>query len=266
MLVIAVSLFSCVSCFVRSSSTTRDASSIVISKASSSSNNSDGDKEKKEKKPWEIGRLFKTLVFFDALPKIRLPFLSRSPSNPTSSSSLRPGSTLWSVDSNALEISWGPLDDVVMGGASKTMLDSSKPFDGVFKGFVTTANNGGFAGIRTKLFSPALDLSSSRGFVLKVKGDGNRYKFIGREDLEWNGIAWSTSFDTRKGQVTEIRIPFTALKPTRFARTIDVGRTFDSKSLTGVQLSLSKFEYDGALNPNFSEGDFSLTLESIKTF
>lgn len=32
------------------------------------------------------------------------------------------------------------------------------------------------------------------------------------------------------------------------------------------QVMLSKFEYDGGLNPNFREGDFSLTLSSIEAY
>jgi hypothetical protein len=94
---------------------------------------------------------------------------------------------------------------------------------------VTTANSGGFAGIRSKTLTSPLgllrqyivfiyeyfhsnlkpkqiksnqikqDMSSCRGFLIKVKGDGQRYKFISRDDDQWNGIAWSYSFDTVNG-------------------------------------------------------------------
>jgi hypothetical protein len=56
------------------------------------------------------------------------------------------------------------------------------------------------------LFSPFKDASACRGFVLKVKGDGKRFKFIARDDTEWNGIAWSTSFDTIAGKDIEVKI------------------------------------------------------------
>lgn len=65
---------------------------------------------------------------------------------------------------------------------------------------MTTANNGGFAGIRTKTVTPGLDMSRCRGVVLRLTGDGQRYKFIARDSEEWNGIAWSYSFDTIKGK------------------------------------------------------------------
>lgn len=145
-------------------------------------------------------------------------------------------------------------------------MEAGAEFNGSWTGLVTSANNGGFAGIRSKLFNPKLDASESRGLVLKLKGDGNRYKFIARDDVEWNGIAWSTSFDTVANKFIEIKIPFSKLLPTRFARTVTGIPPFNSKFFTGMQLSLSKFEYDGGLNPKFQEGFFQLELESITLF
>jgi len=163
-------------------------------------------------------------------------------------------------------VEWGALDDVVMGGVSKSNIDP-KTFTGYWTGFVTSANNGGFAGIRSKLFEPPRDCRSARGVILSLTGDGNRYKFIARDDVEWNGIAWSYSFDTQAGKQIQVKIPFEKLRPTRFARTDPtIGRPFNSENLTGLQMSLSKFEYDGALNPKFTEGSFALQLESIKLF
>ena len=72
----------------------------------------------------------------------------------------------------------------------------------------------------------------------------NRYKLITRDDDDWNGTAWSYSFDTKEGQVTSYRIPWENFKPTQFARVISKP-PFDKKYFTGIQLSLSKFEYDG---------------------
>ena len=148
---------------------------------------------------------------------------------------------------------------------SKSDISPGDVFTGSWTGFLSEANNGGFAGIRTKIFDPPLDASLCRGLILRLRGDGLRYKFIARDDSEWNGIAWSFSFDTVKSKVIDVKIPFTKLIPTRFART-ESGRQFDARNLRGLQLSLSKFEYDGKLNPTVKQGPFELTLESIKTF
>lgn len=47
----------------------------------------------------------------------------------------------------------------------------------VFAGEVKTSNSGGFVSVRTRNASPPLDLSSYDALRLRVKGDGNRYKF-----------------------------------------------------------------------------------------
>lgn len=204
---------------------------------------------KSKRKSWDWGRFLKTATFYDSLlPK--LPFTSKLSSDRVM---FKPGDTIWE-SKNPFTLQWGPLDDVVMGGVSKSDLEPGDRFNGTWKGIVTSENNGGFTGVRTKLLKQPFDLSTGKGILLKVKGDGNRYKFILRDDDNWNGIAWSFSFDTAKNSIKEIKIPFSSLKPTRFARTVDSATQIDSSKITAIQLSLSKFEYDGGLNPRFTEG------------
>lgn len=218
-----------------------------------------------EVKTFEFGRFVKTLSFFNQLNPLA-GVVKGIRKNVKPSEVLKPNSVIWSSDSNIRGLEWAPLDDVVMGGASESTIDIGTQFAGIWKGFVTTENNGGFAGIRTKLMSPPLDCSACRGVVLKVKGDGQRYKFIARDDEDWNGVAWSLSFDTRNDKWIEVKIPFTQLKPTKFARTVILPDGYNSKSMSAIQLTLSKFEYDGDLNPSFKEGSFLLELDSVKTF
>lgn len=212
------------------------------------------------KQRWPLMRFVKTLTFFDALPK--LPFFQKVTIG-TPTSELGPGSVLFSL-AKGQRLDFGPLDDIVMGGVSQTQ--ESGLDGGLFSGVVSTANNGGFAGIRTKLFSPAKNIATAKGIQLRVKGDGNRYKFIARDDTEWNGIAWSSSFDTTKDRSTVVKIPIKGLKPTRFAKTLTDHKAFDQTRLSGIQITLSKFEYDGGLNPAFTEGPFSLLLEEIALY
>jgi hypothetical protein len=39
----------------------------------------------------------------------------------------------------------------------------------------------------------------------RVKADGNRYKFIVRDDEQWDGPSWSTTFDTTPGASLNFR-------------------------------------------------------------
>eukprot|EP00887_Chlorella_sp_A99_P004628 scaffold4.g4628.t1 len=164
------------------------------------------------------------------------------------------------------KLDWGSLDDVVMGGASQSRFnvaprggEDGGPV-GVFDGSVTTANNGGFASVRTRNLDPPLDLSAYGGLLLRVKGDGRRYKLILRtggrsteagggkgaaaEHPGWDTMGYTASFETTPGTWQTVRVPFEAFVPLMF----------------------SKFEYDGCLNPTFAPGPFELPLQSVAAY
>lgn len=162
--------------------------------------------------------------------------------------------------SNLKEV-WGALDDVVMGGVSESNI-RFKDAIAEFSGNVSIANSGGFASVRTRNFEPAIDISSYDGIALRVKGDGNRYKFMLRTESRWDGVAHCHSFDTVADNWITVHIPFTEFIPVLRAKT--VGNTpLDPRCVNAFQLMLSKFEYDGGLNPHFQPGLFQLQIESI---
>jgi uncharacterized protein YbjT (DUF2867 family) len=160
---------------------------------------------------------------------------------------------------------WGAIDDVVMGGVSESSIKLNSD-RAIFSGNVSVANNGGFASVRTRNFNPPWDLSGYEGIELRVKGDGKRYKFLIRGEDKWDGMAYSYSFDTLENTWMTIRIPFVALIPVFRAKTVPDAGIFNASEVYSMQLMLSKFEYDGALNPKFSPGLFSLEVESIKAY
>ncbi len=160
---------------------------------------------------------------------------------------------------------WGALDDVVMGGVSQSNIRLANN-QAIFSGIVSTDNNGGFASVRTRNFQPPLDLSGFEGIELKVKGDGKRYKFITRCEGKWDGIGYCYSFDTIYNFPTTIRIPFKDLIPVFRAKTVADADRLDSSKIYSMQLMLSKFEYDGGLNPKFEAGSFGIEIEYIKAY
>ncbi|MCU0526558.1 MAG: CIA30 family protein [Elainella sp. Prado103] len=166
---------------------------------------------------------------------------------------------------------WGAVDDVVMGGVSQSRLEISADQTNqnqrvaCFTGRVSTANSGGFASVRTRNLSPAIDLSAFDGIELRVKGDGQRYKFMLRTETRWDGVAYCQSFDTVADRWITVQIPFDALIPVFRARTIESGQ-FDRRVVCAMQLMLSKFEYDGALNPSFQPGIFQLQVDAIQAY
>ena len=167
--------------------------------------------------------------------------------------------------SQDLKETWGALDDIVMGGTSESSIRLTDN-TALFTGNVSTANSGGFASVRTRNFENAIDLTAFSGIQLRVKGDGKRYKLIVRSESKWDGIGYCYSFDTVYNIWITVTIPFENLIPVFRAKTVKDGSQLNTKSIYSFQLMLSKFEYDGALNPKFTPGIFQLQLESVKAY
>jgi Complex I intermediate-associated protein 30 (CIA30) len=163
-----------------------------------------------------------------------------------------------------LQAIWGSVDDVVMGGVSESGIRLSAGY-AVFSGNVSTANSGGFASVRTRNFDPSFNLTNYRGIELKVKGDGQRYKFFIRTEEKWDGVGYAYSFDTIADEWVTIQIPFSDLVPIFRAKTVN-DAPLNPAQICSFQLMLSKFEYDRGLNPRFTPGLFSLEIESISAY
>jgi len=157
---------------------------------------------------------------------------------------------------------WGALDDVVMGGVSTSQLQLLGQ-TGVFSGTVSTANSGGFASLRTRTLTPPGNLAAYEGICLRVIGDGQRYKIFLRQDPGWDAVAYSASFDTVPGEWQTLQISFQDLIPVFRAKTLPQAKPFDPSRVCSVQIMLSRFEYDGILNPHFIPGNFHLKLAWI---
>lgn len=215
---------------------------------------------------WDAGRFLQTLTYFETIPVVswvQKMFFGATPPPPP-----EPQAGVifdFSQPSPSLSQTWGALDDVVMGGVSASSLQFQ---DGaaVFTGNVSTANSGGFASIRTRNFEPPLNLSGQAGIELQVKGDGQRYKFLVRDEDSWDSVAFSYSFDTVADQWATVRIPFNLLVPVFRAKTVNTGRSLNVSQIRSLQLMLSKFEYDGALNPHFQPGEFRLQVRAIAVY
>ena len=164
-----------------------------------------------------------------------------------------------------LKATWGAVDDVVMGGVSASQIQLMQN-RAVFSGNVSVANNGGFASVRTRNFSQALDLSNYEGIELRIQGDGKRYKLIMRGEDKWDGVGYCYSFDTFNNRPQTIRVPFDQLIPIFRAKSVPEKGKFNPSQVYSLQLMHSKFEYDGELNPTFSPGLFALEIESIKAY
>jgi len=207
---------------------------------------------------WNLKRFADTLNFYGALPIANLfqppPQVAISMTGQVIFDFTKPQPEFINI--------WGNLDDVVMGGVSSSnfiLLEKSA----LFAGNVSTANSGGFVSLRTRNFEPALDLSAFTSMSLQVKGDGQRYKFFLRDSTGWDSLAYSFAFDTTENAWLTITIPFCQFTPVYRARSVGNAPKLNTQAIRSMQLMLSKFEVDGALNPSFRAGKFALEIAQI---
>ena len=164
---------------------------------------------------------------------------------------------------------WGALDDVVMGGVSEGRFLRSAQEDlecALFIGNVSTNNSGGFSSVRSQNFEPPYRFGGWDGLRLNVKGDGQRYKFILRNSAGWDSPGYIYGLDTVADEWIEVAIPFNQMVPTFRAKSMPNAPAFDPARVSSFQLMLSKFEYDGRLNPQFQPGPFKLAIATISAY
>lgn len=225
---------------------------------SSSRSSSSTDKTSSAKRaPWDFVRFVRQSSKFVSLPK-----------PPTRPNKIQPGDILWEPSSSSSSFSWGPLDDVVMGGASSSNFNNN---DGEWSGFVTDTNSGGFVGIRTTPFKQALDMSSCSGVEFKLTGTGSKqFKAVLRDSTEFNGICWTDTFggasrwglwsnnDSESDKEVKVKVPFEKLVPTIFAKTVP-NVSLKKDNIVGFQLVYSKVRIE-QLNVGSFKHKFPLFL------
>ena len=146
---------------------------------------------------------------------------------------------------------WEIVNDGVMGGISQSNIYLNEVNNIIFAGNVSLKNNGGFASIRRGFNGNQLNDTSK--FLLRVKGDGNIYKF--RLTMNGSYANYSADFKTTKDQWMDIEIPVENFKPYYFGR-----------SIRAPKLKIHKVNSMGILISDKQEGNFSLEIEYIKAF
>lgn len=142
---------------------------------------------------------------------------------------------------------WYIVNDGVMGGLSKGQFSRENDV-GIFKGKVSTDNNGGFTMIQNQF--KTIVTKNFKGFVIKLKGDGKDYQFRVKSD-RYQQYSYMHQFST-SGEWEEISIPFSNLVP-RFR-----GRLVDLPNFDGSQIQEIAF-----LIGNKRDEAFELQIGSI---
>ena len=147
---------------------------------------------------------------------------------------------------------WQVVNDDVMGGVSTSQFQLLTNGGAIFSGVVSLENNGGFASVRS---TPVREnLNGTDAFVLRVRGDGRRYKFTVRTEAGFNALNYQAEFTTKRGEWEEHRLAFKDFMP-----------TFRGRVLTDVPpLIPSKITSVGLLISDKKAGPFRLEMSWIK--
>ena len=113
---------------------------------------------------------------------------------------------------------WSVLDDGVMGGRSNGIFEIDSEGHGVFSGFVTTENNGGFSSVRYQF--DKINTTKESKIILHIKGDGKEYQIRIKDNVN-SYFSYITTFVT-SGEWQKIIIPVKDLYPSFRGRTLDL--------------------------------------------
>jgi monofunctional biosynthetic peptidoglycan transglycosylase len=149
---------------------------------------------------------------------------------------------------------WYTVNDVVMGGISKSDMILNSDGTATFKGHVSLENNGGFASVRSHIKS--MDHNNFQGVTLRVKGDGNWYNVRFRTNRNFDGYAYQAKIKTVENTWQEFKLPFEDFQPTFRGYTLQNKPPLQYKDIAQI----------GLLIADKQAGNFEITLDWIKFY
>lgn len=150
---------------------------------------------------------------------------------------------------------WTTVHDTVMGGVSRGEIRRTDAGTLVFEGYVSLENNGGFTSFRSR--DRKLPFEGSDGIEMRVKGDGRTYILsFDREGIGLFGGGYWQRFETKKGEWSTIRLPWSKFEPVNFGRKMPNLPKLTPETARGLTVYL----YDK------KAGDFEIEFDSFATY
>jgi hypothetical protein len=157
---------------------------------------------------------------------------------------------LYQFDKNSPKTDWRIVDDGVMGGKSSGDFYINESGNGVFEGFVSLDNNGGFSSVR---YRETFQIQSQTTIKIYLKGDGSKYQFRVKANSS-DRHSYIADFIT-SGEWETIEVNLSDMYP----------------AYRGRKLSIPNFDKDrieelAFLIGNKKEQEFHLEIKSIELF
>jgi len=155
----------------------------------------------------------------------------------------------FTLDSNIKN--WRIVNDDVMGGISSSTFGLSDAGNGIFKGKVSTDNNGGFASVRYNMDEFKCD--QHKTIRIRLKGDGKNYQFrIKNKSSDY--YSYITTFST-SGEWETVEMNLEDFYPSFRGRKLDKPN-FNKKSLEQVSILIA----------NKKNESFKLEIDHIELY
>ncbi|QNL23021.1 CIA30 family protein [Hyphobacterium sp. CCMP332] len=143
---------------------------------------------------------------------------------------------------------WNIVNDVVMGGQSRSQIELTEDGHARFSGHVSLENNGGFASVRYR-FDP-LSIEGKKFVKILCKGDGSKFQFrLKRSSNEEH--SYKSEFKTSSKWET-IKIRLNSMEPTYRGRKPDLPN-YEADNLEEISILIA----------NAKEQDFEILIDKI---
>lgn len=157
---------------------------------------------------------------------------------------------LYQFDKNSPKTDWRIVDDGVMGGKSSGNFYINESGDGLFEGFVSLDNNGGFSSVR---YRESFQLQSQTTIKIQLKGDGSKYQFRVKAN-SFDRHSYIAEFKT-SGEWETVEIDLSTMYPAFRGRTLSIPN-FDKDQIEELAFLIG----------NKKEQEFHLEIKSIQLF
>jgi hypothetical protein len=151
-------------------------------------------------------------------------------------------------------IQWEIVNDVVMGGKSLSTMRITEDKTAVFQGTVSLENYGGFASVRT--IPHDFGLQGYGGLVIRVRGDGKRYRIRVKTDDNYEGVAYQGVFSTKENMWMNIQIPFSKFIPVFRGSVVQNAPVLNPGSVRRIGFMIAEKQ----------DGDFKLEIAWVKGY
>jgi hypothetical protein len=148
---------------------------------------------------------------------------------------------------------WEAVNDFVMGGLSEGQLLASGGA-AVFHGMVSLENFGGFASVRS--LPRRFDLRGYDGLIVRVRGDGRRYRLRLKTDDDFEGLAYQATFFTDPAGWIEPRLSFDEFVPVFRGAIVQ----------EAPQLEPAEINRIGFMIADRQEGPFRLVIREVRAY